>query len=104
MHAPRGALLGLTRLIQVFSASNWDRPDPVSGRLASEPCYGFQTDGAGHRARLRLLGGALLFLDGRTRHGRWGSQYLALAVFVFRTGFEANLRRLQSVRYHSYIP
>src|SRR5215213_10207749 len=30
-----------------------------------------------------LIGGALLFLDRRTRRGLWVSQYLALTVFVF---------------------
>src|SRR5829696_123468 len=53
-----------------------------------------------------LIGGALLFLDRRTRHGRWASQYLALAVFVLSVltfaGYIYGVANLYSKT--SYIP
>jgi len=80
------ALLGLTRLLQVlFGLEPGIDQILFPGRLASEAAFtGFPNRMAFDTALdFALIGGALWFLDGRARHGRWVSQYLALAVFVF---------------------
>ncbi|MGI9121694.1 MAG: response regulator, partial [Rubrobacter sp.] len=80
------ALLGLTRLIQVlFGLEPGIDQILFPGRLVSEAAFtGFPNRMAPDTALdFVLIGGALFYLDARTRHGRWGSQYLALAVFVF---------------------
>jgi signal transduction histidine kinase/DNA-binding response OmpR family regulator len=80
------ALVGLVRLLQVlFGLEPGIDQILFPGRLASEAAStGFSNRMAFDTALdFVLIGGALLFLDRRTRHGRWISQYLALAVFVF---------------------
>ena len=78
-------LLGLTRLLQVeFGLEPGIDKILFPGRLASEAAAtGFSNRMAFDTGLdFILIGGALLFLDRRTRHGRWISQYLALTVFV----------------------
>ena len=103
------ALLGLTRLIQVlFGLEPGIDQILFSGRLASEAVFtGFPNRMAPDTALdFVLIGGALFFLDGRTRHGRWGSQYLALAVFVLSVlafaGYIYGVSNLYGIT--SYIP
>jgi two-component system, sensor histidine kinase and response regulator len=80
------ALVGLIRLIQVlFGLEPGIDQILFPGRLVSEAALtGFPNRMAFDTAlALVLIGGALLFLDRRTRRGLWVSQYLALTVFVF---------------------
>src|ERR687889_1285885 len=78
-------LVGLIRLLQVLFGLGLgiDRilfPE----RLASEAASGGFPNRMAFDTALDfvLIGGALLFLDRRTRQGRWICQYLALSVFV----------------------
>jgi two-component system, sensor histidine kinase and response regulator len=80
------ALFGLSRLIQVIFGLEPDIDRILfPGSLASEAAStGFPNRMAFDTAlAFVLIGGALLFLDRRTRRGLWISQYLALTVFVF---------------------
>jgi len=75
------ALFGLVRLIQVlFSLEPGIDRILFPGSLASEAAStGFPNRMAFDTAlAFVLIGGALLFLDRRTRRGLWVSQYLAL--------------------------
>ena len=78
-------LVGLVRLLQVLFGLGLgiDRilfPERLASEAASS---GFPNRMAFDTALdFVLIGGALLFLDRRTRHGRWICQYLALSVFV----------------------
>jgi two-component system, sensor histidine kinase and response regulator len=77
---------GLVRLIQVlFGLEPGIDQILFPERLVSEAALtGFPNRMAFDTALdFVLIGGALLFLDRRTRRGLWVSQYLALAVFVF---------------------
>ncbi|HYQ82473.1 MAG TPA: histidine kinase dimerization/phospho-acceptor domain-containing protein, partial [Rubrobacter sp.] len=79
-------LFGLTRLIQVlFGLEPGIDQILFPERLASEAAStGFPNRMAFDTALdFVLIGGSLLYLDRRTRHGLWVSQYLALTVFVF---------------------
>ena len=79
------ALLGLTRLLQVlFGLDPGIDQILFPERLVSEAAFtSFPNRMAPDTALdFVLIGGALFYLDARTRHGRWASQYLALAVFV----------------------
>ena len=79
-------LLGVIRLTQIlFGLEPGIDQIVFPGRLASEAALtGFSNRMTSDTALdFVLIGVALLFLDSRTRHGRWLSQYLALAVFVF---------------------
>ena len=78
-------LVGLSRLLQVlFGLGPGIDRVLFPERLASEAAStGFSNRMAFDTALdFVLIGSALLFLDRRTRHGRWISQYLALTVFV----------------------
>jgi two-component system, sensor histidine kinase and response regulator len=80
------ALVGLVRLIQMlFGLEPGIDQFLFSASLASEATLtGFSNRMAFDTALdFVLIGGALLFLDRRTRWGLWISQHLALAVFVF---------------------
>jgi signal transduction histidine kinase/CheY-like chemotaxis protein len=78
-------LVGLARLLQVLLGLELgiDQalfPETLASEAAST---GFPNRMAFDTALdFVLIGGALLYLDGRTRHGRWASQYLALVVIV----------------------
>src|SRR5215210_5997293 len=78
-------LLGLSRLLQVLFGLEF-RIDRIlfPGRLASEAAStGFPNRMAFDTALdFVLIGCALFYMDRRTRHGRWVSQYLALTVFA----------------------
>jgi signal transduction histidine kinase/DNA-binding response OmpR family regulator len=79
-------LFGLVRLIQVlFGLEPGIDQILFPERLGAEAALtGFSNRMAFDTALdFVLIGGALLFLDRRTRGGLWVSQYLALAVFVF---------------------
>jgi signal transduction histidine kinase/DNA-binding response OmpR family regulator len=78
-------LVGLSRLLQVlFGLGPGIDQILFPERLVSEAAStGFPNRMAFDTALdFVLIGGALLYMDRRTRHGRWASQYLALAVFV----------------------
>ena len=80
------ALVGLIRLIQIlFGLEPGIDQLLFSASLASEAALtGFSNRMASDTALdFVLIGGALFFLDRRSRRGRWVSQYLALTVFVF---------------------
>src|SRR5215204_3644268 len=78
-------LFGLSRLLQVrFGLGPGIDRIFFPERLASEAASGGFPNRMAFDTALDfvLIGGALLFLDRRTRQGRWISQYLALSVFV----------------------
>ena len=77
--------VGLARLLQVLFGLEF-RIDTIlfPERLVSEAASTSFPNRMAFDTALDfvLIGGALLFLDWRTRHGRWASQYLALTVLV----------------------
>src|SRR5215218_5537916 len=101
--------VGLARLLQVLFGLELGIDQALfPGRLASEAVStGFPNRMAFDTALdFVLIGGALLYMDRRTRHGRWASQYFVLAVLVLSVlafaGYIYGVANLY--RNTSYIP